>query len=99
MVEEGDVEMTDEAKFRITLGPTFLPDSLDRPDAAVLTSRIVGLADDYLAGVPIYRPTDVTEEEVESAMADSYVSLPITDYASLAAAVNKVLESRYGVED
>jgi hypothetical protein len=42
------------------------------------------------------RPADFSEEEIEAAMADSYVSLPIADYASLAAAVNKVIESRYG---
>lgn len=42
------------------------------------------------------RPEEFSEEEVEEAMADSYVSLPITDNAALAAAVNKVLEHRYG---
>jgi hypothetical protein len=45
------------------------------------------------------RPHDFTEDEVEQAMADSYVSLPIADYASLAAAVNKALEQRYGPEE
>jgi CheY-like chemotaxis protein len=45
------------------------------------------------------RPADFSEEEIEAAMADSYVSLPITDHASLAAAVNKALEHRYGVAD
>jgi hypothetical protein len=42
------------------------------------------------------RPPDFTEEEIEEAMADCYVCLPITDNAALAAAVNKALESRYG---
>ena len=45
------------------------------------------------------RPPDFSSEEVEAAMADSYVSLPITDMASLAAAVNKVIEHRYGTAD
>jgi hypothetical protein len=45
------------------------------------------------------RPHDFTEDEVEQAMADSYASLPITDFASLAAAVNKALEHRYGPEE
>lgn len=45
------------------------------------------------------RPADVTEEEVQEAMADSYVTLPIADLASLAAAVNKVLEHRFGLAD
>lgn len=45
------------------------------------------------------RPEDVTEEEVEAAMADCYVCLPIVDNAALAAAVNKVLEHRFGPSD
>lgn len=45
------------------------------------------------------RPADFAEEEIEAAMADSYVSLPITDNASLAAAVNKCIEARYGPAD
>jgi len=45
------------------------------------------------------RPDDFTEEEIEAAMVDSYVALPIADYAALAAAVNKVLEARYGPAD
>lgn len=42
------------------------------------------------------RPEEFTEEEVEAAMKDSYVVLPITSYACLAEAVNKVLEFRLG---
>jgi hypothetical protein len=45
------------------------------------------------------RPEDFTEEEIEAAMIDSVVCLPITDNAALAAAVNKVLESRYGTAE
>lgn len=48
---------------------------------------------------PVRRPEDFTEEEVEAAMTDAYVSLPITDFAALAAAVNKAMEARYGPAD
>lgn len=45
------------------------------------------------------RPDDFTEEEVQAAMADAYIALPIADYAALAAAANKALEHRYGPAD
>jgi hypothetical protein len=45
------------------------------------------------------RPPDFSEEEIEAAMADSYVTLPIANNAALAAAVNKALEHRYGPAD
>lgn len=45
------------------------------------------------------RPADFTEEEVEAAMQSAYVALPIVDMASLAAAVNKVIEYRFGPAD
>lgn len=47
-------------------------------------------------GAPVRRPPDFTEEEVAAAMADCYACLPIADTASLAEAVNKCLEARYG---
>ena len=42
------------------------------------------------------RPEEFTEEEVEKAMADSYVALPIKTYACLTEALNKCLEHRLG---
>lgn len=45
------------------------------------------------------RPPDFSEEEVEAAMVDSYVALPIKTHACLAEAVNKVIEARYGPAD
>lgn len=50
-------------------------------------------------GAPVKRPEDFTEEEVEAAMADCIVCLPIADNAALAAAVNKAIEHRFGPAD
>lgn len=42
------------------------------------------------------RLEEFTEEEIEEAMKDAYVALPIQTYACLTEAVNKVLEHRLG---
>lgn len=47
-------------------------------------------------GASMKRPEDFTEEEIEAAMTDCIVCLPIADNAALAAAVNKALDHRYG---
>lgn len=67
-------------------------DWLNRTRPTVTDKGVQGMSSDN----GTTRPDDFTEDEIEQAMADSYVSMPIADYASLAAAVNKALEQRYG---